>query len=93
MMDEVVSGGSSEPLIVKPLTSIHTDPALAEAAQKAMLEDEEFEKAAGTKRKRPSKAARSKQRRLLSPDRKEDLVPALMITRSKSIPKDGGEIF
>ncbi|KAJ1394181.1 hypothetical protein SESBI_34406 [Sesbania bispinosa] len=36
------------------------DRALAEAAQKAMIEDEKLEKAVVNKRKRPSKAARTK---------------------------------
>ncbi|KAJ1398971.1 hypothetical protein SESBI_30614, partial [Sesbania bispinosa] len=60
-----------------------------------MLEDEEYEKVAGKKRERPSKVARSKHRRLLSPVRKkaQASVPAPMITRSKSISKDDSSIF
>ncbi|KAJ1389645.1 DUF1564 domain-containing protein, partial [Sesbania bispinosa] len=58
-----------------------------------MLEDEQLEKSSVTKRKRPSKAARSKHRRLLSLVREEVPAPAQMITRSKSIPKDHTKIF
>ncbi|KAJ1438672.1 hypothetical protein SESBI_02937 [Sesbania bispinosa] len=64
-----------------------------EAAQKAMIEEEQQEKVAATKRKRPSKATRSKHRRLLSPVREEVPAPAEMITRNKSIPKDDARIF
>ncbi|KAJ1385619.1 hypothetical protein SESBI_41496 [Sesbania bispinosa] len=50
-----------------------------------------MEKAVVTRRKRPSKATRSKHRRLLSPVR--EATPPQMITRSKSIPKDDAGIF
>ncbi|KAJ1431346.1 glutamate synthase large subunit [Sesbania bispinosa] len=55
-----------------------------------MLEDEEFERRTGIKRKRPSKATRAKKKRLLSPVQEADHAPAPapMFTRSKSIPKD-----
>ncbi|KAJ1433717.1 recombination-associated protein RdgC [Sesbania bispinosa] len=58
-----------------------------------MIEDEQLERAAGTKRKRPSKATRSKQKRLVSPIKEAAQAPAPMITRSKSIPKDDSSIF